>query len=351
MGYPLYKRIQADIRNRIEIGELKQGDLVPSEKELAEQYEVSQITSKNALNGLVEEGLLVRYRGKGTFVRELAELHEPMIQANMNKTIALILPSMKTKIDQQLLDGLERYCADMELELLIRITRESQEQESRAIEYYRKRGVDGFIVFPVEQDSYSNAILRLSLDRVPLVLVDRFLKEIRTYSVSSDNSGGTRAAISSLLDAGHGRIAYISPEITNTVTDERAKGFEAAFLERGLPIDKTLWCMLDLETIAQGSGQGAVTRFLDEHRDVTAVFAVNAELARYAHHAMRDVWADDGERPQLASFDDPGLEDVPHVRQQLDDICRRSVELLSEQLNGTYEPRREVLPVKWSWPQ
>ncbi|MBU5347172.1 GntR family transcriptional regulator [Paenibacillus lautus] len=351
MEQPLYKRIQNDIRQRIQSGELQAGALIPSEKDLAQRYGVSQITSKNALNGLVEEGLLVRYRGKGTFVRKLVIPEEPHLQSGTRKTIAIILPTMKTKIDQLLLDGLERYCADRGYDLLIRITRESQEEEYRAIKQFQERGVDGFIIFPVEQESYNNAILRLSLDRVPLVLVDRFLKEIKAYSVSSDNYAGVREAISSLLAAGHTRIAFLSPEITNSVTDERAKGFEAAFMEQGLPIDKTLWCMLELETIAEGNGQREVVRFLSEQRDITAVFAVNAELARYGHYAIREIWKGAGNEPQLAAFDDPDLDGIPFIRQQLDEVSRRVVDLLSEQLSGTHEPRREVVPVQWIWPE
>ncbi|MGG3505895.1 GntR family transcriptional regulator [Paenibacillus lautus] len=351
MEHPLYKRIQNDIRQRIQSGELQAGDLVSSEKDLAQRYGVSQITTKNALNGLVEEGLLVRYRGRGTFVREQVILEELHLMSGTKKTIAIILPTMKTKIDQQLLDGLERYCADREYDLLIRITRESQEEEYRAIKQFQERGVDGFIIFPVEQESYNNAILRLSLDRVPLVLVDRFLKEIKAYSVSSDNYGGVREAISSLLAVGHRRIAFLSPEITNSVTDERARGFEAAFMEQGLPIDKTLWCMLDLETIAEGHGQRDVFRFLRDRSDITAVFAVNAELARYTHYAIREMRTGAGNEPQLAAFDDPDIEGIPFVRQQLDEVSRRAVDLLSEQLSGTHEPRREVVPVHWIWPE
>ncbi|MFE0555298.1 LacI family DNA-binding transcriptional regulator [Paenibacillus sp. NPDC058910] len=351
MEHPLYKRIQNDIRQRIQSGELQAGALVASEKDLAQRYGVSQITTKNALNGLVEEGLLVRYRGKGTFVREQVILKELHLKSGTKKTIAIILPTMKTKIDQQLLDGLERYCAEREYDLLIRITRESQEEEYRAIKQFQERGVDGFIIFPVEQESYNNAILRLSLDRFPLVLVDRFLKEIKAYSVSSDNYGGVREAISSLLAVGHRRIAFLSPEITNSVTDERARGFEAAFMEQGLPIDKTLWCMLDLETIAEGHGQRDVVRFLRDRSDITAVFAVNAELARYTHYAIREMRTGAGNEPQLAAFDDPDIEGIPFVRQQLDEVSRRAVDLLSEQLSGTHEPRREVVPVHWIWPE
>ncbi|MEK3735073.1 MULTISPECIES: GntR family transcriptional regulator [Paenibacillus] len=352
MEHPLYKQIQNDIRSRIQSGELPSGALVPSEKELAQQYGVSQITSKNALNGLVEEGLLVRYRGRGTFVRELLSSerghpHQHQPQPSAKKTIAMILPTMKTRIDQQLLDGLERYCSERDYDLLIRITRESPEEEAFAIEHFRERGVDGYIIFPVEQESYNNAILRLTLDRVPLVLVDRFLKEIKTYSVSADNYGGVRTAVSDMLAAGHEHVALLSPEITNTVTDERAKGFEAAFMERGLPIDKTLWCLLDLDTLGKGLGQQEISRFLREKSEVTALFAVNAELARYAFYALRDIWPQAENRPLLAAFDDPDLEGVPYVRQHLDEMCRSAVELLAEQLEGKYDPRREVVPVAW----
>ncbi len=349
MSHPLYKRIQDDIRQRVRSGELRPGDIVPSEKELALRYGVSQITSKNALNGLVEEGLLVRYRGKGTFVRSPEEGSDAAAvnPAGQGATIALVLPTMKTKVDQRLLDSLEKHASAARYELLIRITRESQEEESKAIERFRERGVNGFIVFPVEQENYNDSILRLSLERVPMVLVDRFLKEIRTYSVSSDNAGGSREAISALLDEGRSRIVYLSTEIANTVTEERAKGYESAYMERGLPIDKTLWCLLSLQTIAEGRALEEITGFLSERKDATAVFAANAELARYAEKAIRSVWGEEGARPKLAAFDDPDLKGVPFVSQKEEEIGRIAVELLAEQLRGGFEPRRVVVPVQY----
>lgn len=323
--------------------------MVPTEKELAEKYGVSQITSKNAIKGLVGEGLLIRYRGKGTFVRDaedvaISNTTQNPVQATT--TIALILPSMKTKIDQRLLDQLEKHCAAAGYELLIRFSRESPEEEARAIERFRERGVDGFIVFPVEQESYNETILRLSLDRVPLVLVDRFLKEIKTYSVSSDNIGGVKEAVSGLIEKGHHRIAYLTPEITNTATDERAKGYELAFTEHQLLIDKSLWCTLSLETIASGKSKDQIQQFLKSHQDVTAIFAVNAELARYAYQLLNQESMYQGSKPELVAFDESELEQVTYISQQIEEIGRRTIELLSEQLNGQYKPRREVVPVE-----
>ena len=65
---PLYMQMVERIRSQILSGELKEHEQIMTEKELSEQYGVSRITVRNALDVLTEEGLLIRKRGKGTFV-------------------------------------------------------------------------------------------------------------------------------------------------------------------------------------------------------------------------------------------------------------------------------------------
>ncbi len=67
---PIYKVIETDIKAKINQGELKSGDLVPSENELKDQYNVSRMTVRQALNNLVNEGYLYRHKGKGTFISQ-----------------------------------------------------------------------------------------------------------------------------------------------------------------------------------------------------------------------------------------------------------------------------------------
>src|SRR5881409_3865214 len=67
-GTPAYKRIQSVIWKRIETGQLKPGDVVNSERELAKIHGVSLMTARHALAGLEREGYVVRRRGAGTFV-------------------------------------------------------------------------------------------------------------------------------------------------------------------------------------------------------------------------------------------------------------------------------------------
>src|SRR5258708_14469711 len=67
-GLPAYKRIQGAILKRLESGQLKPGDAVDSERELAKIHRVSLMTARHALAGLEREGMVVRRRGAGTFI-------------------------------------------------------------------------------------------------------------------------------------------------------------------------------------------------------------------------------------------------------------------------------------------
>lgn len=340
---PLYKKIQEDIRFLIRSGQLRPGDRVPSEKELAEQYHVSQITTKNAINGLAEEGILVRHRGKGTFV--YPNHAEPQSMSRHKGLIGLILPCMKTKVDQLIMNAVERYVRESGYHLLVKITQESPLEESRAIEDFMLLRVKGLIIFPIEQEMYNNDILRLSLNRFPLVLIDRYMKEIETYSVAADNLDGACRAVSHLLGRGHERIAFITVKVTNSATADRAAGFEKAFLERNLSINKNLWCTLAIEDIASGKGVSIIQEFLRDNAGITAVFTCNAELTSYTHRAMLMVSESDGRKLELVSFDQSDLADVSYVKQNVEEMCRITNDLLLEQIHGTYKPRRIAIPV------
>ncbi len=67
---PVYFQLKQDILEKISEGYWKVGECIDSERELSEHYEVSRMTVRQALGELVQEGVLVREKGKGTFVCE-----------------------------------------------------------------------------------------------------------------------------------------------------------------------------------------------------------------------------------------------------------------------------------------
>lgn len=68
-----YEVISNDIRKKIQNGIFTVNSRLPTEPELEEQYQVSRITVKKAIDQLVSEGLLIKRRGSGTFVKGLEE--------------------------------------------------------------------------------------------------------------------------------------------------------------------------------------------------------------------------------------------------------------------------------------
>ncbi len=65
---PRYIRIREELRRRVLDGTYRPGQRIPSEPRLAQEFGVSRGTVERAIRGLVEEGVLVREQGRGTFV-------------------------------------------------------------------------------------------------------------------------------------------------------------------------------------------------------------------------------------------------------------------------------------------
>ncbi|MGL5244883.1 MAG: GntR family transcriptional regulator [Sarcina sp.] len=93
---PVYYQLKEDIKNKISLGVWKVGQCIDSERELSDHYSVSRMTVRQALGELVQEGLLIREKGKGTFVCEPKVRQKNMMSFSelVNKTGR----SLKTKV-------------------------------------------------------------------------------------------------------------------------------------------------------------------------------------------------------------------------------------------------------------
>ncbi|MDO9629858.1 MAG: GntR family transcriptional regulator [Acholeplasmataceae bacterium] len=92
---PFYIQIRNSLRQKIENGDWKEGDLIPSEKELALSYGVSRVTIRTAISALVSEQYLTRRAGYGTTVlKNKSSLSNfTLIQSFTNEMNEMGLPS------------------------------------------------------------------------------------------------------------------------------------------------------------------------------------------------------------------------------------------------------------------
>lgn len=94
---PLYYQLETILRNRILSGEFSFDEPIPSEEGLGQEYEVSRITVRRALASLEKDGLIVRKRGKGTFVSKIGQsVSSPKLSGSIEDIIAM---GVKTRVE------------------------------------------------------------------------------------------------------------------------------------------------------------------------------------------------------------------------------------------------------------
>ncbi len=82
---PLYTRVSSIIQTKILSSQYEPGDKLPTEDELVEYFRVSKITIRNALALLEANSLILRTRGKGTFVAPVIPVTKQFIHTSLNK--------------------------------------------------------------------------------------------------------------------------------------------------------------------------------------------------------------------------------------------------------------------------
>jgi len=68
---PLYQQVVEIFTDHIQSGKYKEGDVLPSETSLADHYKIGRPTVRQAMDVLVQKGMIERKRGSGTFVKKM----------------------------------------------------------------------------------------------------------------------------------------------------------------------------------------------------------------------------------------------------------------------------------------
>lgn len=74
---PLYFQVKEYLKNQIQSGVYTESEMIPSERELSEEFGINRLTVRQAINELVQEGFLYRQRGVGTFVSK-PKIEQPL---------------------------------------------------------------------------------------------------------------------------------------------------------------------------------------------------------------------------------------------------------------------------------
>lgn len=224
---PVYHQIRRTIKYWILDRRYGPRDRIPPEHELAGKFNVNRMTIRQALSSLVDEGLLIRRRGQGTFVTGNDQLIQAMSLKHINMTNVLFLPLVKSKT-------LTVFKTEIEPTSLIRKKLELNEDERLVVMIKRDRLVpEGFRAFTInflpieigrllpEKELLKRPLLKIMEDDLKINFIEAYetieasFAEEETASHLGIATGAPTLVTERIMYAENGRPV----ELVNTIYD------------------------------------------------------------------------------------------------------------------------------------
>ena len=277
---PRYYQVYSSLQDRIRIGEFRPGDALPSERQLVKDYGVSRITIVKALDLLVRDRQIDRQQGRGSFV---TSCEEPGTEESTCR-VAFCMPTYADSYVTSVLIGAARVAMHEGVQLEI-VGLESEERESLRIRDAVDGGVSGVLLFPRSRFADMGLFREMQSRGFPLVLLDRYYRELDTDRVVFDDLGAGYALTKALIERGHRRIGiFPGHEVKVSSVRGRIRGYQRALEEAGLVYDEDLVCLDVYEALSPVSlneSESSHLRLFDHlRRDrITAMIAINQFVA------------------------------------------------------------------------
>jgi len=332
--------IKAQLLKDFSSGKYHCGDKIPTEKDLVAQFNVSRSTLREAIGALVEEGLLERRQGSGTY------LVKPRRQTNMLIGIMVAHISQVDTIYARLVQELEHCFSEHGFSIILGSHGNNHQKALQQIDRFRQLKVAGVVLVPIlmpgaEADNLE-LVRQLGAADIPFVLADSQISA-RSNSwfscVSVNNFQGMRMLVKHLYALGHTRIAHLKGLAGVYSTEMRYDGYREALRECGLAIPDGYVKEIQVGPV---SGQGrlelqAMMALAEPPTAITCAHDLIAgnvieELRKAGHRVPEDV--------AVTGFDNiliPGLdgEFLTTVEQPVDEMAQAVVDLLCRKINGT----------------
>ncbi len=323
----LYLQVRDYILDRINEGVFKAGELIPPERELAENLQISRYTVRRALQELVKEDVLHRVQGSGTYVRERKKAETKRLNS-----IGIVMPFSDAAIEMMLLSGMQNALRETAYNITLHTTANCPAQEWEGIQRLRNEGVAGLVIMPATAGESGRIVLDLKQSGFPFVLVDRRIDECITDCVASDNVQGGRLAAKHLLDLGHRKIAFLHhrKDHSSSVKD-RCLGYETALRDHGGHNS-------NIFAYEFGAGLADLKQFLQKE-EYTGLIAVNEVVAGDILRVCRELGIKAPRDYSLVSFDDLSTMNrldisLTTVTQHSELIGAKAVEILIDRIEN-----------------
>lgn len=357
---PVYEQIRQLIQNDIISGVYPPGSMLPTEAELGQRFGVSRYPMRQAMTALVNEGLLERVRGKGTFVSNRQTDDVP--PKEVHRIIALVMPELRGDYANAIIEGFVNNAANYDFAVLVSISRTAAE-EQMTVERMVRAGASCVVLFPASSEHDSSHLKALMEDMtnrgIYISLIDRNPGLEHIDFISTDNAGGGYMAARHIHLQGYRSAAFIGNTLEFSSVQERLHGFQRGLRQYGLTLLNPLIQGLDHLDDRQmlHDVDFSSTYFCEHLEDLRAylpfgVFCENDNMALLVMDELRDKGFEIGEEIGVVGFDN--ISAGKYQQPPLTTISQNGILIgetaaeiaISRVLSGSKQSVRQILPTQ-----
>ena len=236
------------LRDQILSGNFKEGEWLPTERQLAEDLNVHRSTVRLAINQLVQKGLVTRRPHSRPIVAaavRAAHLEAAPSAQRVSSPSNLIALLTTGQVDasassqERIFWGMNRALADagyfgVFVDLgIIGSEQDNADREAEQLRFILKQGFGGAVFYPYAYRSNKELVEAVS-QTIPLVTIDRRIEAVDTDFVGVDNYQAMYDTIMHLIKQGHRRIAYLTKNEQIFAVQNRIQGYIDAIRDADL---------------------------------------------------------------------------------------------------------------------
>lgn len=327
---PMYQVIANDLKQRILEGRMNPEEPLPTQVELAKQFQTSEITSRRALEELVKAGYIHRIRGKGSFISRKGQGLDSLPLNRIWLTHAsLPMRAFDHRFYAGLTEGIREGCeaAGIRLQLW-------DMGESLSLPPCDQH--TGIILLP-GPDLGAGQLRSWKGGDGRLVTVQYFYPQLQIPSVTVDNLTGGFLATEHLLALGHRRIGIILTGSSFLEMNQefalRLQGYKQALSQYNVPFDPQLVAIMPGHEETEEMGASGAEQLLSLSEPPTALFATSDYKAAGACRAAERWGLQVPGQISVVGYDDAPagpllVPPLTTISQNSPTVGRRAVEIL-----------------------
>jgi LacI family fructose operon transcriptional repressor len=264
-------------------------------------------------------------------------------------TVGFVVPDLANPFFAHFMAAMERHCRSRDLVLLSASTNDDPDLETRTIDNFLSRGVDGLIIAPCQLPAHKQLFAKKS--KTAVVLVDRDYPQNRYPTVASDNFESSRELTRQMMSDFGGPIDFLCAYTTLPSIRDRIGGFSAATMEQGSPNWEKFVHAAKEDCTA--SGRRLMRALIESRGAPPRAFMTSSLLV--LEGAIQEMKAAAGSLPDdlvIGTFDDHAMLDflpnrVYSVMQDEERLATLAFESVQAQMHGlAAEPSHMTIPCR-----